>query len=74
MYYIFQILAAILLGTAIASALGRRNTLLTISSIVAAACGVVVLINGDWIPLVVGTIIFMAAQALQRDTYHRARS
>lgn len=73
MYYIIQILAAILLGTSIAAALGRRNTVLTIASLAAAGCGVVVLVNGNWIPLVIGTAIFMAAQFMQRDTYVPAR-
>lgn len=74
MYYIIQLFAAILLGISIAAVLGRRNTLLTIASLVSAGCAIVVLVNGDWIPLVVGTAIFMAAQFMQRDTYIPARN
>lgn len=68
MHYVIQILAAILAGTAIGAILGQRNNILLVGSIVAIALGAVAIFTASWIPLVVGTGIFLAAQATQRDT------
>ncbi|NYT63801.1 hypothetical protein H0A66_15895 [Alcaligenaceae bacterium] len=67
MHYIIQILAAILTGTAIGAILGQRNTFLLIGSIIAIALGVYTIATASWVPLVVGTAIFLLAQATQRD-------
>lgn len=68
MHYVIQILAAILAGTAIGAILGQRNNILLVGSIVAIALGAVAIFTASWIPLAVGTGIFLAAQATQRDT------
>lgn len=68
MQHVIQILAAILIGTAFGAVLSRRNTVLTISSLVAMALGVLTIVMNSWVPMAVGTAIFLVAQAVQRDT------
>jgi chromate transport protein ChrA len=67
MHYIIQILAAILVGTAVGGLMSRRDKILSIGSVVAIALGGVALVNGNWTLLVIGTAIFLLAQWTQRD-------
>lgn len=69
MHYIIQILAAILIGTSIGAVLGPRNTILFFGSLVAIALGLVTLVIGSWVPLAVGTVVFLVVQGMQRDNY-----
>lgn len=67
MHYIIQILAAIMIGTAVGTILGPRNTVLLIGTVVAIALGIATLITASWLPLVIGAIVFVLAHAMQRD-------
>ncbi|TEA77519.1 hypothetical protein [Allopusillimonas ginsengisoli] len=67
MHYVIQLLAAILIGTAIGAVLGPRTKSLFIGSLAGIALGVVTLVTASWIPLAVGAAIFLAAQGMQRD-------
>ena len=67
MLYVIQVLAAILIGTAIGAAINPRNTVLRISSLIAAALGVVAVFMGSGLVLIVATVIFLGVQSLQRD-------
>ncbi len=67
MHYVIQLLAAILIGTAIGAALGPRNKALFIGSLIAVALGLVTLVTASWIPLAAGTIVFLVVQSMQRD-------
>ncbi len=67
MHYIILILAAMLVGTAIGALLVPRNKSLFIGSLAAIALGIVTMATGSWIFLAIGTAIFLAAQATQRD-------
>lgn len=67
MHYIIQILAAMLVGTALGALLVPRDKVLFIGSLIAIALGIASLVTGTWPPLAIGTAIFLAAQATQRD-------
>ncbi|MFW7339919.1 hypothetical protein V0R37_00045 [Pollutimonas sp. H1-120] len=67
MHYIILILAAMLMGTAIGALLVPRNKSLFIGSLAAIALGAGTMATGSWILLAIGTAIFLAAQATQRD-------
>lgn len=67
MLYVIQVLAAILIGTAIGAAINPRNTVLRISSLIAAALGVVAVFMGSGLVLIIATAIFLGVQSLQRD-------
>ncbi|MDS1140166.1 hypothetical protein RE432_06930 [Pusillimonas sp. SM2304] len=69
MHYIIQLLAAILIGTAIGAVLGPRNKALFAGSLVAIALGLVSLVTASWIPLAIGTAVFLVVQGMQRDNY-----
>ncbi|MGB3289238.1 MAG: hypothetical protein WBA83_08195 [Burkholderiaceae bacterium] len=69
MHYIILLLAAILIGTAIGALLGPRNKSLLIGSLAAIVLGGITIATGSWIPLAIGTAIFLIAQAMQRDNY-----
>jgi diacylglycerol kinase len=67
MLYVIQVLAAILVGTAIGAAINPRNSLLRISSLIAAALGSVAVFMGSGMLLIIATAIFLGVQSLQRD-------
>lgn len=67
MHYIIQILGVILIGTAVGTLFGPRNTVLLMGTLAAIALGVVTLIMASWTPLAIGAAIFIAAHAMQRD-------
>ena len=67
MQYIIQILAAILIGVAFGALLGPRNNLLVISSIIAIALGVATFVTISWVPLAIGTAVFLVVQPMQRE-------
>lgn len=73
MHYVIQVLAAILVGTAIGAILGQRNQFLLIASIIAIALGTVSIFTASWIPLAAGTAIFLLGQATQRDPVAQAK-
>ena len=68
MHYVINVLAAILVGIAIGAVLGPRNNVLLIGSLIAVALGIVAVFTASWVPLAIGTAIFLAIQAIQRDT------
>lgn len=72
MVYVFQLLAAILIGTSIGAVLSPRNNILLFGSVIAIALGVVTLIIGSWVALAIGTAVFLASQATQRDDFKTA--
>ncbi|WP_442596086.1 hypothetical protein ACSBPU_04830 [Parapusillimonas sp. JC17] len=66
MHYIIQILAAILVGTAIGAILGPRNKVLFVGSAVAIALGLVAIFTASWVMLAIGTAVFLVVQGMQR--------
>ncbi|NYT79944.1 hypothetical protein H0A70_00290 [Alcaligenaceae bacterium] len=66
MHYIIQILAAILVGTAIGAILGPRNKVLFVGSAVAIALGLVAIFTVSWVVLAIGTAVFLVVQGMQR--------
>jgi len=69
MHYIIQLLAAILIGTAVGAVLSQRTQALLVGSVIAILLGVVALVTASWIPLAVGVAVFLVVQGLQRDNY-----
>jgi len=67
MHYVIQVLAAILIGTAFGAVLGLRNNVLLIGSLAAIALGAVTIFTISWVPLAIGTAIFLVVQGMQRD-------
>lgn len=67
MHYIYQLLAVILIGTAIGAVLSRRNNTLLFGSLAAIVLGAVTVATPSWMPLVVGVAIFLVVQLMQRD-------
>jgi len=65
MLYIYQILAFILVGVSLGALAGDRRVLPALVGIV---CAALVLVLQSWWPLVLGLVVFLAAQAVQRDT------
>jgi hypothetical protein len=73
MHYIIQLLAAILVGTAIGALLAPRTRSLFMGSIITIVVGVASFIMISWPLLAVGTAIFVAVQCVQREK-HLARA
>ncbi len=67
MLYVYNVLAAILIGTAIGAVLGQRNSLARITCLIAVILGVVSLFVASWIPLAIGLVVFLIGQGMQRD-------
>ncbi|MFA5520556.1 MAG: hypothetical protein WCY98_02975 [Castellaniella sp.] len=67
MHFIIQILAVILIGTSIGTLISRRNAALVLGGGAGIAFGVATLLMVQWWPLAVGTAIFLAGHAMQRD-------
>lgn len=68
MYYIYLILAMILMGISVGALLGRRNQILLLGALISLALGVVTLFMPSWPPLAAGIAIYLLAQATQRET------
>lgn len=68
MHYVIQVLAAILVGTSIGAILGPRNNILVVGSLIAIVLGGVALFTASYVLLAIGTAVFLATQATQRDT------
>lgn len=66
MHYIIQILAAMLIGTAIGAMLGPRNNALFFGSIITIVLGVVTIVMPSWWPLSAATVVFLIVQGMQR--------
>jgi hypothetical protein len=64
MPYVIQVLAAILIGVAIGSILGPRQSLPLIGALAAIVLALVALFTGGWIWLAIGTVIFLAVQCV----------
>ena len=67
MLYIYNVLAAMLIGTAIGAVLGQRNSLARITCLVAVVLGAVTFFIDSWIPLAIGTVVFLIGQGMQRN-------
>ncbi|MBB5216032.1 hypothetical protein [Parapusillimonas granuli] len=65
MHYIIQILAAILVGTAIGAILGPRSNVLFIGSIIAVALGLAAIVTASWVLLAIGTAVFLVVQGMR---------
>lgn len=68
MQYIIQILAAILIGTSLGTILGPRSNLLFMGCLVAIALGVLTIITPSWLPLVIGTVVFLVVCVVPGST------
>jgi len=66
-HYIIQILAVILIGISIGALLSRRNSALSIGSIVAIVLGITTIVTGLWEVLAVGLVVYLVVQFMQRD-------
>lgn len=62
MLYVYNVLAAILIGTAIGAALGQRSGFARITCLIAVVLGAVTFFVDSWIPLAVGTAVFLVGQ------------
>lgn len=67
MQYIYQILAAILIGLSVGALLSKRNTTLMVGSLAGIALGAVAMFFPSWLPLAIGAAVFLATQFMQRD-------
>lgn len=67
MHYIIQILAVILIGTAVGTLFASRNAILLIGTLIGIALGVTTIVTVTWLPLASGTAVFILAHAAQRD-------
>ncbi|MER1968953.1 hypothetical protein [Castellaniella sp. GW247-6E4] len=73
MHYIYQILAAILIGTSIGALMSKRGTTLLVGALVGIILGIVAMFSPSWPPLAIGAAVFLAAQFMQRDVKANAR-
>lgn len=67
MIYIYNLLAAILIGLSIGAAIGQRNNAARVTGLIAIVLAVVTIFTNTWLPLAVGVVIFLIGQGLQRD-------
>jgi hypothetical protein len=67
MLYVYNVLAAILIGISIGTLLTRRNSVLLTGCLAAIALGIITAFVHSWIPLAIGAAIFIVVQAMQRD-------
>lgn len=66
MLYVYQVLAAILIGLSIgAIVVSRSHKALMLGSLVAIVLGVVTIAMGTWVPLAVGVAVFLVAVMVQ---------
>lgn len=73
MYYVINLLAAMLIGTAIGATIGPRNNFIVISSLITIALGIATVVTTSWVPLAIGTAVFIVAQSMKRSS-HPARA
>jgi len=64
MLIIYQILAFVLIGISLGALAGDRRVL---PAVIGIACAALVFATQTWWPLVLGLIVFLAAQSMQRD-------
>ena len=69
MFYIYQILAIILIAISVAAYAGDRRSGILIASLISVVCAAVTIATHAWWPLVVGAVVYFATQAVQRDDY-----
>ncbi len=67
MHYIYQILAAILIGISVGALLSKRNTTLMVGSVAGIALGAVAMFYPSWQPLAIGITVYLVTQFMQRD-------
>lgn len=72
MYYIIQILGAILIGISVAALLGTRTVFVVLGSILAIAFGIGTMVVPGWWVLWGGVACFIVGQIFHRDGYSRA--
>ncbi len=71
MHYVILTLAAALIGISVGALLGQRNKAILIGSVAGIALGIATLFTASWHLLALGTLIYLVAQAVQRDTPSR---
>src|SRR5690554_1579983 len=64
MLYVYNVLAAILIGLSIGAAVGQRNNAALVTGLIAVVLGAITFFMGSWIPLAVGTAIFLLGQGM----------
>jgi len=68
MQYVYNVLAAILIGMAIGAALGQRTSSARVTSVIAiVVAAAAFFFSPSWIPLAIAVAIFLLGQAMQRD-------
>lgn len=69
MYYVYNVLSAILIGMALGSMVGRHSSAIVLSGLVAIILAVAAyFFEPRWIPLALGLAVFLVGQATKRDT------
>jgi len=64
-YYIYQILAFVLIGVSLGALAGDRKVL--VPSLLGIICAILVFVMQAWWPLLAGAVVFLGAQAIRRD-------
>lgn len=72
MYYIIQILAAILIGISVAAIFGTRTVFVIVGALAAIAFAIITLMAPSWWVLWGGVACFMLGQLLHRDKFASA--
>jgi len=67
MIYIYNLLAAILIGISIGAAIGQRNNASRVAGLIAIVLAVVAIVTTTWLPIAAGVVVFLIGQGLQRD-------
>ena len=68
MQYVYNVLAAILIGLALGAALGQPTSSARITGVIAIVLAVLAFFfSPSWIPLAVGVAVFLVGQAMQGD-------
>jgi len=67
MIYIYNLLAAILIGLSIGAVIGQRNNAAKVTGLIAIVLAVVTIFTNTWIPLAIGVAVFLVGQGMQRD-------
>src|SRR5690606_36314529 len=74
MIYIYQILSAILIGVAIGTLLGSRNTIRRGGAIIGIVLALIMIFTGSWIYLLIGTAIYLLSMGTVRDGASHSRA
>ena len=74
MFYVYQVLAMILIAVSVAAYMGDRRSIVLIASLISVICAAITIATHAWWPLVVGAVVYFAVQAVQRDDYASAQT